>query len=90
LTGAAYAGPNTASINNCQAAIGERLGPDGATATYDVKDVHTSMQYRDFTFGVTSANAADELEVVCRTRKNASVRSVTFDENAAPVSVATK
>jgi hypothetical protein len=88
LAGPAYAGSNTASIENCQAAIAQRLGVDAPAASYEVQSVHTSMQYRDFTFSVTAAPAINDLEVTCRARKNASVRSVTFDESAVPVSVA--
>jgi len=89
LTAPAYAGPTTASINNCQSAIAERLGL-ASPATYQVTDVHTSMQYRDFTFSVATGNGVDAVEVTCRARKNASVRSITIDEAAVPVSVATK
>jgi len=59
-------------------------------ATYEVTDVHTSMQYRDFTFSVATGTGVDAMEVTCRARKNASVRSITIDDAAVPVSVATK
>jgi hypothetical protein len=86
----AYADSNSTSIHNCQAAISDRLGLDSVPVSYDLKNVHTAMQYRDYTFSVTAAPSINDLEVTCRARKTASVRSVTFDESAVPVSVATK
>ena len=86
----AYADSNSTSIKNCEAAISERLDLESTPVSYDLKDVHTTMQYRDYTFNVSAAPSVNDLEVTCRARKTASVRSLTFDESALPVSVATK
>jgi hypothetical protein len=89
LAGPAHAGTNTVAIEHCQSAINERLGVE--SASYELEKVHSSLQYRDYTFSVSTQPTADDVHVTCRARKTNSVQSLTFAEGSSPTgTLATK